>query len=229
MRRGVALILALLLAIGSLLSLTACNNNRSYDEAEVLASAEELLEGAKMLNSVWYGNGISHIDNSYRNGNYYEADPMHLARLGFSSIPELKEKTLEVFTIRYSEEIFGNKLSAIQDDDVVKFTAKYYQVYEDVAETIPLRIMVYYYISQRPEDKQLYDDRLLGYDYSTLKVTGVKKETLHLSVDAKVANADGEEQTVTVSFNMFEEEYGWRIDSPCFANYNEYLDSDLFK
>ncbi len=227
MRRIVALIATILMIMSSLLSLASCN--RRYNEDEVVEAAEELLEGAKMLNSVWYGNGIAHIDDSYRNGNYYSADPLHLDKLGFTSIPELKEKTLEVFSIRYSEEIFENKLSAIQDDDVVKFTAKYYQVYEDLQETVPLRIMVYYYISMRPEDQQLYDDRLIDYDYSTLKVTGVKKEIVFVSVDARVANADGEQMTVSVKFNMYEEEYGWRIDSPCFANYNEYLDNDLLK
>lgn len=221
MKRAVALLVALVLLLSSALCLSSCN--RSYDEAEVLSAAEELLEGAKMLNSVWYGNGIAH-DDFYRNGNYYSADPLHLEKLGFSTIEQLKELTLKVFSARYSEEIFANKLSAIQDDDVIKFMAKYYQEYEDPEQTIPSHIMVYYQVSQKPEDKQLFDDRLVGYDYSTLKVNGVKNETLFLSCDAKVTNADGKEQTVTINFSMFEQEYGWRIDSPCFANYNEYLD-----
>ncbi len=229
MRGALIRLVCILLTVATLISVSSCEKNRTYDEAEVKAAAEELLEGAKMLNSVWYGNGIAHIESSYQNGNYYEADPSHLNILGFSTIAELKALTLKVFTERYSEEIFSNKLSAIQDDDVVKFTAKYYQAWEDAEQTIPARIMVYYYISMRPEDKQLFEDRLVGYDYSTITVTGVKKETLYLSVDATVKNKDGEEQTLSVSFSMLEEEYGWRIDSPTFANYNEYIDSDLLK
>lgn len=229
MRRALISLVSIFLIFASMISLISCESNRTYDEAEVKAAAEELLEGAKMLNSVWYGNGISHIESSYQNGNYYEANPLHLASLGFTTIDELKALTLKSFTKRYSEEIFSNKLSAIQDDDVVKFTAKYYQAWEDAECTIPARIMVYYYISARPEDRQLFEDRLLGYDYSSLAITGVKKETLFLTVNATVTNKDGEEQILSVGFSMFEEEYGWRIDSPTFANYNDYLDSELLK
>ena len=72
------LILSLLL---SLFAMTSCD--RSYERDEVIRAAEELLPTARMLYSVYYGNGIGYISSGYSDGDYREADFMHLRELGF--------------------------------------------------------------------------------------------------------------------------------------------------
>ena len=86
----------MLVLVVSTSAFTSCN--RSYDEKEVLTAAEELLRKAVMLNEVYYGNGISTKDTGHRNGNYLEADAIHLSRLGFETVEDLKNLTRDVFT-----------------------------------------------------------------------------------------------------------------------------------
>ena len=47
-----------------------------------------------------------------------------------------------------------------------------------------------------------------------------RRESVHLSIDATVTNADGKSQRTTVTVTLVEEENGWRIDNPTYVNYN---------
>ncbi len=222
-RRIVSLLLLVTLLFGCV-SFVSCTKNRTYDEAEVKAAAERLLEAAKPLNTVWYGGGIAYIHSQYQNGYYYEADPAHLYLLGIETLEELKVLTRKTFSESYAEKIFETNLGELSDDNS-KIVTKYYQAYDELNPTVPARIMVYHSGTARDEATRLFDDRLRSYDYSTLEVVGVKGEILYLRVTAVVANEDGKEQRVSVKFNFIEEADGWKIAGPCFANYNESLDN----
>lgn len=213
-KRAVCLFLTVLTVISSLLTFTSCN--RSYDEDEVVSAAEELLRKAEILNNVYYGRGIGYVSGGYENGYYKEADLIHLSRLGFETIDDLKNLTRGTFTSSYSEQIFSTKLESIADDDGIREMARYYQHY-DIDTVTPICIMVY------TAAKVSFTDEL-SYDYSTLRVTGVKRQTVFVTVTATVTNSDGESQTVDIELDLIEEDYGWRIDNPCYANYNPSLD-----
>lgn len=215
MRRALKPIVCLLLTALVMLSLASCN--RRYDEDEVIASAEALLRKAEVLNEIYYGHGIQYITSGYVDGYYYEADPIHLNSLGFETIEELKNKTLEVFTYGYAEEIFETKLSMIEDETGVQEMTRYYQRYDGPNLLAPICIMVY---SKAPVT---FVDEVI-YDYTSLRVTGSKKQTVLVKVDATVTNSEGKSQTVTVNLNLIEEDDGWRIDNPCYANYNDSMD-----
>ncbi|MBQ7363113.1 MAG: hypothetical protein IJW48_01540 [Clostridia bacterium] len=212
-RKAIALLLVLI-TLGACV-LISCD--RSYDEEEVLASAKELLFQAEILNKVYYGGGINYISTGYKDGNYYEADPIHLAVLGFTTIDELKNMTLDTFTLGYSEEIFSTKLSMIEDETGIQEMTRYYQKYDGNELSEPVCIMVY-----SMAKRQLTGD--IEYDYSTLRITGVKRQTVYVTVTATVKNSEGKQMTVDIELNLIEEDNGWRIDNPCYANYSELSD-----
>lgn len=215
-------ILLLITTVFLIFPLTSCN--RKYDEDEVLENAERLLKQAEVLNEVYYGEGISYIQSSYQDGYYYEADPFHLATLGFTTIEELKTLTRETFTSGYSSEIFSTKLDMIVDDSGVRGMARYFQRYDDVNATDPVCIMVY-------SRATVLKKGTIVYDYSSLRVTGVKKQTVFVTVTATVYDDNGNSQKTNVTLNLIEEDNGWRIDNPCYANYNSAKDkyNDLNK
>ena len=213
-KRLLSLVL-ILITVFSLFFMTSCN--RRYDEAEVISATEALLRRAEMLNEVYYGDGIQYLDIGHTEGYYHEADPIHLATLGFTTIEQLKSLTLETFTVGYSNQIFGTKLSMIEDEEGIQEMTRYYQKYDTSDILTPVCIMVY-----KNAKKTLRSD--IEYDYSTIRVTGVKRQTVFVTVTAEVTNDEGKSQLVDIELDLIEEDDGWRIDNPCYANYNDSLD-----
>ena len=214
-KRLLALALSVILAISLLISLPSCN--RRYDEDEVIAAAEELLRGAEILNSVYYGKGIAYRTTGYSNGAYYEADPMHLKTLGFETIAELQVLTEKTFTDGYSIQIYDTLLSSVSDDDGLYHMARYYQHVDVDDPREPVCIMVY------GGYKGIFDDNLT-YDYSSLAVSGVNRERVYVTVNAEVRDDEGRSQTTEIRITLIEEDDGWRIDGPAWANYNSSQD-----
>lgn len=216
MRNGRKIITLFLIAvlILSIFSLSSCN--RSYDEEEVIAVTKILLKDAEMLNFVYYGSGIEYYDSENDNSYYRKANDEHLENLGFSTIKELKELTEKTFSSEYSSLLYTTILSAMTDDKSVISAARYYQAVDEKTGE-PTCIMVYSKFVPMLKDK-------IEYDYDSLKVTGSKKEKVYVTVEATVTREDGKSQKTTVTITLVEEENGWRIDNPTYANYNEMKD-----
>lgn len=213
--RALVLLLSVLAIAVSTLSLASCD--RRYDEGEVLSNATRLLKQAEVLNEVYYGRGIQYITTGYRDGNYYEADGIHLSLLGFSTIRELENMTRETFTKGYSEQIFDTKLSVIEDSTGIQHMTRYYQRYDAGNVGEPICIMVYSEPTVSLTDK-------IEYDYSSMRVSGVRRQTVYVTVSAVVTNEEGKSQTRDVRLSLIEEDDGWRIDSPCYVSYSDSLD-----
>jgi hypothetical protein len=200
--------------IVSLLTLSSCN--RRYNEEEVVAAAQILLKDAEMLNNVYYGSGIEYYDSDEEKGYYRKANDNHLEKLGFSTIDELKTLTEKTYSAEYSSILYSTILSPMSTDTSIIVPARYYQVYDEESGE-PTHIMVYSKFIPMMKDK-------IEYDYSTLKATGSKKEKVYVTVEATVTREDGKSQKTTVTITLVEEESGWKIDNPTYANYNEYKD-----
>ena len=56
-----------------------------------------------------------------------------------------------------------------------------------------------------------------------IKVLGAEGEIVYVSVDVEISY-DGKTQKNTIKVGLIEEESGWRLNSPTYASYNEYLD-----
>ena len=208
------ILLLIVTIVFSILTLSSCN--RSYDKEEVIAAAKILLKDAEMLNIVYYGSGIKYFESEDDKGYYCKADTDHLEKLGFSTLEELKKITEKTFSDGYSSVLYSTILSSLMDDTSLISPARYYQVYDE--ETgLPTHIMVYSKFDIMFKDSVVYD-------YDSIQVDGSKKEKVYVTVDATVTNSEGKTQTVTIRITLVEEEDGWKIDAPTFANYNEYKD-----
>ncbi len=209
MKRSLLKLIALVIILSLLLSTVSCN--RKYDENEVLTAAEALLKQTEILNIVYYGDGIQYHDGEENNGYYRRANDAHLKELGFSTIDELITLTDNTFTKEYADTVYSTVLRAIKDETTVISPARYYQEYND--DGAPLYIMVH---SAYPT--LMKDD--ISYDYASMKVSGVKKKRVFVKVSATVTNSEGQSQNTEITIALIEEDNGWRIDNPTYANYN---------
>ena len=207
-------LLLIAVTIVSLFTLSSCN--RKYDEEEIIEVSKILLKDAEMLNIVYYGSGIEYFDDEDEKGYYRKANVNHLEELGFSTIDELKKLTDKTFSVGYSSELYSTILSSLATDISIVSPARYYQAYDEETGA-PTHIMVYSNFTPMLKDS-------IVYDYDSLRVEGSKKEKVYVKIDATVTKADGKSQSTTVTVALVEEDDGWRIDNPTYANYNEYKD-----
>ena len=207
-------VLLVLILVISLFTLTSCN--RRYDEDEVIEATKTLLKEAEMLNKVYYGSGIEWLDSKNDKGNYRRANQNHLKELGFSSIDELMEVTRKTFSYEYTELLYSTILSPLKDGDYYLAAARYYQAYDEETGE-PTEIMVHSTYSPLMKDKT-------EYDFESIKVGGSKKERVYVKVNATVTNSEGASQTTVLTITLIEENDGWKIDNPTYANYNAYKD-----
>ena len=209
----IALIIVLLLASCTFVS---CKKSEiQYDEAEVLSEAKRLLESCEIVNSIFYGNGISYVYGQNQNGVYCEADYIHLHSLGLYSLTDMKNLCLDTYSSGIANMIFSATTDVENDGAGNYVIARYYMPTDE-----PDRLMV------NTNYKQIFDDRMT-YDYSTLKVVGTEGDKIKLTITASVMSTDEsktEPQTMEIKVLLVEESDGYRIDNFVFANYNEALE-----
>ena len=211
--KNIVRIVALLLIIATIpVALISCNIK--YDEAEVKAAAIELIKASEKINDIYYGEGIRFLEYSENNVSLYcEADPTHLAELGFSTINELKKMTKEVFSEAHAEGMFSGTFSGAGTSQM----SRYYQQNDDNrVDPKPLYIMVHCEYDPLIKSE-------MTYNFDTLTITGSNREYVNATIDVTVT-LDGKTQTHTLNIRLIEEEAGWRLASTTFANYNEYQD-----
>ena len=191
--------------------------NRKFDKEEVETATKELLKDAELLNQIYYGSGIKYYDTSDgKTGHYRKADYDHLEELGFSTIEELKSMTEKTFSDEYSALLYSTILSSLKEGSTVVTAARYYQAYDEETNQ-PTDIMVYSKFNVKFKDQ-------IEYDYDSIKAEKSKKDKVYVSVNATVTNSEGKSQKVTLTITLIEEDDGWKIDNPTYANYNSAKD-----
>lgn len=204
-------IILLLVTFCMLLTASACEKkvkNRTYDEAEVLAAAEELIEKSVLFNRIYYGEGIPvKLDNPKTSGGYVEADPAFLTENGITSLDLLREKTEEVYTKATTAYIFNTVLGVIYSGDNIVG----YKRYIEDAGTV--------YVSTDEERNNYRDTAAVTYHYDTLAVDHVKGEIIFVTVLVTAENAAGETRSRTIDIRLLEEENGFRLDCNTYFTY----------
>lgn len=202
MKKTVSLILAAVL----LLLLASCGTvkNRSYDEAEVKAAAEELIKKSERLNKIFWGSGIPFVEE-YGYTGYYPADPIYLAEHGFFTVEELIKDAEDVFSDDYCISIRTSVFSSSSGDYGMTGYTRYYQGTDT--------IMVY------KKYKPLLTDTV-EYDYQNISVIGSKGEIVTVNVPIKVTRGELSQERI-IKVDLVEEKDGWRVDSPTYASYRE--------
>ena len=202
--------LALILIIcTSLIFLASCGEeNRKYNEQEVIEAAEKLIPKAKKLNDIFWGAGIRYTeDDNYKNGSYYPADYSHLDELGYGSLEDILLAMDKVYSQKYAASIASGVFSSSIGGGGSVGLVRYYQE-KDL-------LMVY------TEYKPFLNDEV-EYLTDTLKVLGSKGERVQVEVSVKITDSETKEvQTREIKFYLIEEANGWRIDSPTYASYQK--------
>ena len=206
-------ILALLLLITSLFSIVSCENDREYDEGEVLAAAAELIEKSLPLNELLYGKGLSYGEEHI--GIYYKATDESLAAFGIETVEQMKNMVREIYSTDYSESILtSDAFSPITVDDVIVGYTRYYQSEDEDGN--PNGIMV----------KSDYDYPLKNsYEYhANMSVIDVEGEVIVVRTMVTATSADGKVMNVNNDVRLIEEESGWRLMTPTYVVFNDYTD-----
>lgn len=216
MKNATVKILSVILFITCVLSIFSLSSCKvKYDEEEVLAAAKALLKEAEILNEVYYGDGVKYHESDRANGIYREANNEHLKELGFSTVEELMILTEKTFSDSYSKLLYSTIIYGLMDDTSVITAARYYQEYDE--ETKESYMMV------NSKFTVMFKDSIV-YDYDSLRVDEANKEKVYVTVNATVTNSDGESQNTTITITLVEEDDGWKIDNPTYANYNPLKD-----
>ena len=188
--------------------------DRSYNESEVISAAKTLIFKSRDLNDIFWGKGIAWSDDtSTSQGYYFMADDISLKSYGVENVSDIERITRETFSEFESNRIFSTVFSSISDSTGIQYMARYSQKYADDGVT-PEYILVY---TKYPI---IFVDTV-DYDYESLRVSGVKGNTVYVDIDCTVTNPEGKSQKRTLTVSLVEESSGWRIDSPTYCAYSE--------
>lgn len=208
----------LLLAILLTFSLSLMSCGESYDEDEVIEASRTLLKNSEALNTVFFGNGIGYIESSYANGDYKEADPFHLDKLGFSTVAELRTLAYSTYIDSYADSVLNLALNPLYNaENEIQYMAKYAEAFYDVEMKKPY-ILVY----SRFEDVRVIFDDKMSFDYSSIRAEGINDGRVKMWVKVTVESEEGKLQSREISFYIKKEDQkGYRLTGPVFTNYKE--------
>ena len=221
--KKIALIVAALLLIAFVVWIIVASltkedkvKNREYDKAEVEAAAVVLLENSKILNEIYWGEGIPYVDDkSLSSGSYYPADQNYLDSIGIETIEDLKRLTEKTYSDGMCDQIYKTILSSVYSDTGIVGLARYEQVYTGKNNDVPDYIRVY------TEAKCWFEDTV---DYHP-EVEALRSEgdVVYVMVLVTVTSHEDPEKVMNINLEigLVEEEDGWRLDSPTYAKYYE--------
>ena len=188
--------------------------DREYDEGEVMAAAEELIEKSVLINTIFYGGGIAVEAGEDANlpTGYKRVDKEALKNLGISSVEELKALTRAVFSEGECEHIIFQLFLAGSvggnSPNYAHYINEYTEEDEDGKREV-LGILVY---KKRDESEFVREDERCEFKLDTLKVERSVGERVLVSFDTVIYKGD-ESKTVKNEVYLIEENDGWRLDS----------------
>ena len=214
-------IVALLVIVALVIWIIASNankgdeeSNREYDAAEVEAAAVKLLEESKLLNYIYWGEGIPYKDDkNLSSGSYYPADDIYLESIGIETIDDLKALTEKTYSKEMCETIYESILTSVYSDTGVVGLARYEQVYTGKDNDIPDYIRVYI------EAKCWFDDTVEY--HPEVEALYSEGDVVYVQILAIVTNPEGKVMNKNLTIGLIEEEDGWRLNTPTYAKYYE--------
>ena len=216
--KRIRIILALAVIVCFSFQLASCGGK--YDEAEIIDASRSLIEQSYEINNIYFGEGLA-IDEEElayaqaANGaekdyeekktdmNYYAVD----SECGYSSVSDIKEATLEVYTEEYSNYLFELAFSGfsveIGENDNTKEQAVAYARYID-------------------NDFGLLAERIVGEEEKlelsrTYDLDGIEVQKQRSGyVMIKVPSYVGGEKSDDVELKLKMTDSGWRLDTPTY-------------
>ena len=186
-------IITVILSVLTVLSLASCSSHKKED---VIEAAKSLIEASYEINEIYFGRGLPASDKYI--GSYAEVDPT----CGYSSIDELKNAALKVYSAGYCEDVlFINAFEgrSIEGDTESASYARYI-AYGENKLTVRLDA----------EENGMVLNRT--YDLSTITVEKCVRDSATITVQSLV---DGETDEI-IKLNLVFENDAWRLDSPTY-------------
>ena len=206
---------------------TSCNGgkkndpkDREYDEAEVVAAAQQLIEKSQILNEIYYGAGIRYtVPEKEEDLNaYMPADPEYLDWLyqnhGIKDIETLKAKTKEVFSETGSASVISSRLENTTGENGIAGYARYYTAKDDEDLGTVAGLMVY-----TKAKNYLENTVSVEYIYDGMHVSAVKGEYLTVSLKVKTTGKDGSTDTRDITVKLIEEANGYRLSGATYVTH----------
>lgn len=193
-RAALAAVLLLLTA-----ALCACSSGRKITKSEVAGVLPALVEKAKPINEIYFGDGFP-PDGSAKlpeNGYFY----VNGDRYGLYSIEQIKAATEEVFTPEYSRILYAAAFDGQSNGYFVeppRFSEGELGLMQAVRSTV-------------------YDLAERTYDYETLKLK--KSNRMRATVSVETTDNDGGKATIEMILVRTTDESGavnYRLDSPTY-------------
>lgn len=203
-KRWIALLALALL----LVSFVGCAGDQ-VEEDEIFPAARALIEESKVLNELYFGEGIPVRGDVALEGVYAQADRGALQEMGFEGIADIREKTKQVFSPSMCSWLFGRAFSAESTGTGVSL-ARYYEK-SDQNNTLMVLTTA-----------EVYLNGAVTYDYSTMKIKGQHRDTVELTLEATVTTEAGLSRKETITVKVIKESDGWRLDSPTYLVYASY-------
>lgn len=212
MKKIISLIIAILILSTMLFSCSV-----SYTEEEIIEVAKNLIESSYDVNEIYFGKGLpvdedyddisSYVDNAedlsaedleVESVQYVGVDP----ESGYSTLDDLKNIALKVYSKEYCEDIFIPAFEGVSDEDTgsVKYSRFMINLYDTLCER-----------------KDIVEDGpvlLRTYKLDTIKVQEMKENRCKITVKATLD--DGYELDVRLFLVKNEDGSGWRLDTPTY-------------
>ena len=165
---------------------------------------EDLLEKSKLLNLIYFGDGIPLKENGVKSGVYCEADPIFLEEHGLSDIESIKEETEAIFSPSMCNMLYGRAFENFKTGTSVS-RVRYYEDDEG-------HLMV------RTTEESLLNGEVT-YDCSSAKIKSTRKNRVTLLMQATVTTSNGLCETETIRVVLQKTADGWRLDCPTYLVY----------
>ncbi len=189
--------------------------DRTYDEPEVLEAAATLLSSVGEVNDIFYGKGIPAREvGGVSYGSYREADRDTCAVLAVSSVEDIKQRARRVYSTKMCDWMFSTVLSPVYEDGILLSASRYIDRVGTDPDGNPLITLLMVNTTVTP----LTTDRV-QYLTDTLRVDHVKGQVLYLTVDCRITTEEGESEVRSQTFQLIEEEAGFRLHSPTYMKY----------
>lgn len=211
-----------IIPITLLLSMVLSSCGSSVTEAEVSAVLGELIPASYALNEIYFGEGLPISDNREDVEAFYEAlgqgEDISLnyhpvsADCGYSSIEEIREATLAVFSEDYSEYLFTLAFSGIssvfnEDTEEQVTTTVAYARYMETDGILTVRMNL--------AEEALPLNRTYDTEDITIKRDNLKGEHGYLLVEVQSYVAGEKDERIEVKL-IPDGAGGYRLDSPTY-------------
>ena len=192
------------------LSLVSCSDQEITKE-ELFPAVEELVEESKILNEIIFGEGIPTLASGKAVGYYRECNMLVLSDWGFESVTDIKAAIARIYSHSMASFMEERAFASLTAGDAVQ-GARYYEDEDGVL--------------MAKSNAEVFLTGDVVYDYSTLRILSQRKGIVSMEMQATVSSASGSKQVRTITLEVEKKGNTFKLNSPTYLVYDEYLDKN---